>query len=209
MNKITFLTALIASLFTINASAQKLVANDVDFKQGKAADLVISVESEQVAALVEFVLDLPQGITIESDADGYFYDFGEILRSSGRRAHSITVDDKDDGSIYVLVCDTKGGVFEAASGTLLSLPLQNDGADLSEGLTGTLRKIILSDVDANQMTNVTEVTFTIKDATTVGINDIKVDAENQKVYTVGGQRVVGKNLKKGIYVVDGTKVTVK
>ena len=160
MKKTTFIIAFLATLFSVNASAQKLVVPDVNFGDGSTANLVVSVESESVAALVEFELDLPEGVTVEKDDEGYFYDFGEILRSSGRKPHSITVEDRENGNIYVLVCDPKGGTFEAASGTVVSLPLVK-GENFSGSGKGTLSKIILSDVDANQMTSVTTIEFNI------------------------------------------------
>lgn len=206
MKKITLLIAAVAAMVSGSAFAQKVVAADVAFNEENKANLEISVESETVGALVEFALTLPEGITVEKGARGYNSSLGEMAEGFSK-----TIRDRDNGDYYVLVYSADAWEFLKPSGLVISIPLVKDeNLAIETELTGRLSDIVFTDVNAQKLNTESEATFSITDATTVGIGRLTTtDGDSQEVYTIGGQRVAGKNMRKGIYVMNGKKITVR
>lgn len=169
----------------------------------------MNLECDKVAKNTQFYMTMPQGIEVEFDEDeeAYLYEEGDILPSKP----SVTVDKDSSGDMLVAIYKNGKQTYKAESGTIIILPLI-----ASENIQEGTYQIRVHDIEVGDANGAfdgteTETTFEVvvdKNVFT-GIRNINVDSANQKVYTVGGQRVTSKNLKKGIYVVDGKKVTVK
>ena len=192
-----------------NAAAQKLVVDDVILAPGKTANMVVKLESDKVAKNTQFSVQLPDGITpvYDEEEEAYLYEEGDILMKSP----SIVCELDGSGALTVLIYKNGKQTYKETSGVIITIPLQAS-ADIAETTyEGQLYNIEVG--DANGAFADTEVVshfnIVVDEGIFVGIRNINVDAANQKIYTVGGQLVTSKNLKKGIYVVDGKKVTVK
>jgi len=204
MNKIKFMIACIATILSGNAMAQTITATDVEITPNGTADLVVSLNSETAAALAEFTLVLPQGITVKSDEEGYFFEKGAIATRNGQ----VTVAKKADGNIYVNLRDESGSNFKANTGTLITLTLQAENAVEGE-TTAELKDIIIADADAKQLNTETSATVKITVSNTTGINGISADdLKNGNVFDVKGQKV-NTIQKKGLYIVNGKKKLLK
>lgn len=203
MNKIKLLIASIATVFCGNAMAQTISAADVEIAPNGTADLVVSLQSPTAAALAEFTLVLPEGITVKSDDEGYYFEKGAVATRNGQ----VTVAQKADGSIYVNLRDESGNSFKANEGTLVTLTLQAVNA-LEGDKVAELKDIIIADAAANQLNTETTATAKIIVSNTTGINGISADdLKNANAYNLNGQRVAQPT--KGVYVVNGKKVIVK
>ena len=201
MNKIKIFFVGMAALVCGNVMAQKITAADVTIAPGATADLVFSVESEAVAALAEFELKLPTGLTIDNKSAVA----GELFSDT----HESTVSTKKkSGNTYVLVMSKEGDEFTAASGKLITLTM-TAAADLAEGdYTIEMQKINLTNLKAEQINSAENETGTIKvTVAATGINSLNADDSNEPAFNLAGQKV-GKNYK-GIVVKNGKKTIVK
>ena len=206
MKSIKILVAAFATFVCENVFGQTITASDVNIVAGGTAELTFTINSESKAALAELVMTLPEGIKVKFDADedDYVYELGSDMTV---KTHSATVAQRDNGDWYVLVSNSSGKEFKAASGDYITLTLEASGTATSG--TATLKDILLVDLAAKAMNTVTEGSFKVTVGSADGINGITLDDPNAEVYTLSGQRIDGKSAKKGVYVVNGKKVAVK
>ena len=204
MKKIKFFAAVVAAMIYGNASAQTITASDVSIAAGGTADVTFTITSESKAALAEFDLVLPEGITIAYDEDNedYVYAKGADMTNNN---HVVNISKKESGAFYVLVYHSKGNEFKAATGDYLTITLQADATAVSG--TATMKKVLLVAKDESKMNTVDETTFAITVGGTDGINGINAAENDGAAYNLAGQKV-GKNYK-GIIVKNGKKTLVK
>ena len=201
MKKIKFFAAVIAAMIYGNVSAQTITASDVEIEAGGTADVTFTITSESKAALAEFELTLPTGISIvfDEDEDDYVYELGSAMTV---KTHSATIKQKESGAYYVLVMNTSGKEFKAESGDYLTVTLKaSDDAATGEA---KMEKILLVALDESKMNTVTEATFAVTVGGATGINGINADENDGAAYNLAGQKV-GKNYK-GIIVKNGKKM---
>ena len=204
MKKIKLFAAVVAAMIYGNVSAQTITASDVEIEAGGTANVTFTITSETKAALAEFELTLPTGISIvfDEDEDDYVYELGSAMTV---KTHSATIKQKESGAYYVLVMNTSGKEFKAESGDYLTVTLKaSDDAATGEA---KMEKILLVALDESKMNTVTEATFAVTVGGATGINGINADDSNEPAYNLAGQKV-GKNYK-GILVKNGKKTLVK
>ena len=186
----------VAALFCGNAMAQKLTGT-ASISEG-VGELVISIESEQLAAIAQVTLQFPENLSIKKNTKGrYVFELGELCTED----HTATVQDKTDG-VLVLVKNEYGDPFEAASGVLITLPLEASG-DIAANAEINMTGIVLGTNDTPSKKLNTEAEGTISLITT-GINGINAAENEGAAYNLAGQKV-DKNYK-GIIVKNGKKV---
>lgn len=184
-----------------NVMAQKITAQSVTIAPGATTDLAFSIESDSPAALAEFELAFPEGLSVDLKN----YDAGAIW-NDGHGASIKTK--KKSGNTYVLIMSQDGEEFTEASGLLITLKL-SAAADLAGGeYEIKMEKINLTNLDAKQMNSVEEDVIKVTVADPTGINGLSIDDPNAEVYNLNGQRVNGQTAKKGVYVMKGKKVSV-
>ena len=201
MKKIKLFAAVVAAMIYGNVSAQTITASDVEIEAGGTADVTFTITSESKAALAEFELTLPTGISIvfDEDEDDYVYELGSAMTV---KTHSATIKQKESGAYYVLVMNTSGKEFKAESGDYLTVTLKaSDDAATGEA---KMEKILLVALDESKMNTVTEATFAVTVGGATGINGINADENDGAAYNLAGQKV-GKNYK-GIIVKNGKKM---
>ena len=199
MNKIKLFFVGLAVLVCGNVMAQKITAQSVTIAPGATVDLVFSVESESPAALAEFELAFPEGLSVDLKN----YDAGAIWNDG--HAASIKTK-KKSGNTYVLVMSQDGEEFTEASGSLITLKL-SAAADLAEGEYDVkMEKINLTSLEAKQMNTVEEDVIKVSVIST-GINGLNAAENEEPAYNLAGQKV-NKNYK-GVVVKNGKKVSMK
>ena len=158
MKTIKFLVALLATMIANNIFGQTITASDVTIERGQTADVTFTINSSTKAAIAEFKLSLPEGISIKYDADedDYVYELGADMTV---KTHAATISKRDDGSYYVLVSNSAGKEFKAESGIYLTVTLEA-GENAKSG-TGVMKDIIVGDLEANQLNTVKESSFNI------------------------------------------------
>ena len=183
-----------------NVMAQKITAQSVTIAPGATADLPFSIESNSPAALAEFELALPEGLSVDQKN----YDEGAIWNDG----HGASVKTKKkSGNTYVLVMSQDGEEFTEASGLLITLKL-SAAADMAQGeYQIKMEKINLTSLDAKQMNTVEEDVIKVTVADPTGINGLNAAENEIPAYNLAGQKV-DKNYK-GIVVKSGKKSLVK
>jgi hypothetical protein len=158
MKKIKIFAVLAAAMFAGNMFGQTITANDVTIEPGKTADVTFTITADTKAAIAEFKLTLPEGIAIQfdEDEDDYVYELGSAMTV---KTHAATIKKQESGAFYVLVSNSAGKEFKAATGEYLTVTLEA-AADAKSG-EAVMMDIILGDIEAKQMNTVTKAKFNI------------------------------------------------
>ena len=210
--KTLFMGALL--LVAGNAMADKFTGGDINVTPGSSEqEININLENAADVFAFQFDLTLPNGIIIPYDEVGdtkaYWVDptdresFG-----SGRSAYkgTINVTALSEANTYQFVyfCIPKTAIKDN-SGSVANVYVNVADNYTGEG-TATIKNAKTTDTDAN-VTVAEGATFKIISSVADGIKNIKAAANDEPVFTLGGQRVT--NPKKGLYVKGGQKVVVK
>jgi hypothetical protein len=201
MKKIKIFAVLAAAMFAGNMFGQTITANDVTIEKGGTADLTFTITADKPAAIAEFKLTLPKGISIKFDADedDYTYVLGKDMTV---KTHSATIKQQESGAFYVLVSNNSGKEFKAATGDYLTVTLEA-GEDAESG-EAVMKDIILGDLAAQQMNTVTEAKFNITVGGDTGISSIEADNADAPAFNMAGQKV--NKGYKGVVIMNGKKV---
>ena len=169
MKKIKYLIIAAAALFSGSAMAQKVVCPDVTIDKGDKAELVFSIESDQPSTLAEFFLTMPEGISIEKNSKGrYLFEKGEMPTED----HTVTVTDKKNGDVYVLLKNEYGDNFESNSGTLITLPIVADETAVSGPNVIKVTGVNITNLDPKQINTETEFDITVTVSGATGISEV-------------------------------------
>ena len=199
MKKIKFLFAAVAVLISGNAMAQKVVCPDVTIDKGDKAELVFSIESDQESTLAEFFLTMPEGISIEKNSKGrYLFTKGDMPTED----HTVTVTDKKNGDVYVLLKNEYGDNFESNSGTLITLPIVADETAVSGPNVIKVTGVNITNLEPKQINTETEFDITVTVSGATGISDVNGAAAG----SLGTFKAVKKN--QIVVVSNGNEFTV-
>ena len=199
MKKIKFLLAAVAVLMSGNAMAQKVVCPDVTIDKGDKAELVFSIESDQPSTLAEFFLTMPEGISIEKNSKGrYLFEKGEMPTED----HTVTVTDKKNGDVYVLLKNEYGDNFESNSGTLITLPIVADETAVSGPNVIKVTGVNITNLEPKQINTETEFDITVTVSGATGISEVNGAAAG----SLGTFKAVKKN--QIVVVSNGNEFTV-
>ena len=163
MKKIKVFVALLATVITGQMYGQTITANDVNISKGSTSEVTFSINSDKVAAIAEFKLPLPEGITIASDENNGEKTYkavvvDEMMQESS--SHTVFVKQRDNGDYYVLVYNPNAKEFAAASGAFLKMTLLAD-KNATSGVA-TMKEIVLGSLDAKQLNTDTGANFNIE-----------------------------------------------
>ena len=199
MKKIKFLFAAVAVLISGNAMAQKVVCPDVTIDKGDKAELVFSIESDQESTLAEFFLTMPEGISIEKNSKGrYLFTKGDMPTED----HTVTVTDKKNGDVYVLLKNEYGDNFESNSGTLITLPIVADETAVSGPNVIKVTGVNITNLEPKQINTETEFDITVTVSGATGISEVNGAAAG----SLGTFKAVKKN--QIVVVSNGNEFTV-
>lgn len=162
------------------SSSDEVLTTETTVVNGKQR-LALSLKSSRSFVAYQLDVVLPEGMKI---ADVQLTD-----RSAG---HDVTLADQGNGVATILVSSAENNVLSGTEGTLLYIDLEGSGK-------AQLENIEFADVAAQAHL------FTVTGAETTGIANVKVAAEDEQVYGIGGRMINA--LKKGINIIrraDGT-----
>ncbi len=193
MKKIKSLITAAAILISGSAMAQKIVCPNVTLEDG-TADLTFSIDenTDATATSVQFVLTMPDGISIEKDGPDYIVDKGSICQ----RSHTATALDKDNGDILVLIINQSELAFKKASGELAIIPIlaKEDLADGTYQIQVT--QVNITNLNRQKIAKETEFTINVTKGAT-GIKDINADGmQADGKYYKNGEIIIKKGNKE-------------
>ncbi len=130
---------------------------------GKEASLSLSLTNEDEIIMTEFYMQLPDGITIEEDEDGYPI---VTINSERENKHVIEVNRNSEGLYHFLCYSSNNNAFKGNEGELFNMNIVCAEGVAAGTYTATVRNIIMSDVERNELTQ-SDFTFdiTVQDVT--------------------------------------------
>ncbi len=215
MKKLMFIGVLLAMACGMQAQ-EAVKVSDFNLAAGETKTVEIELVNTNEYAQAQFVITLPEGVTIPkvlNDDDEEVFDIQ--LTSRKKSDHTVTSSDKSEkkdgsGPYGVVIVSVSNKTFRGHDGALVTFAVK--AADnLAEGeLTGKISEILFSGEGVES--DIADVEFKINKSSD-GINEISAD-KPATVYDLKGNQV-RKNatsvegLSKGVYIINNKKVIVK
>lgn len=200
------------AVLPLTAAAQsqtKLTVDDFTINANETQTLTVNLENpDMTVTLVQFDLELPEGLSIPKDEDEeYLID----MTSRASKKHTLDYNDKNG---RVLLSSSSNKTLSGQSGAIITIDIT--AAATFETGTITLKNIEIVSPDNTAANPVfskpDDVVITIE---TSGITGVTMSNEYQgSIYTLQGVKV-GENassfdsLEKGIYILNGKKIVKK
>ena len=134
-----------------------LSATSTTILTGNTEKLSIGMTNEDEIIMTEFYMQLPDGITIEEDEDGYPI---VTINSERENRHIIEVSRNSQGLYHFLCYSSNNNAFKGNEGELFNMNLICAEGVTAGTYTATVKDIIKSDVDRNELTQ-SDFTFNI------------------------------------------------
>lgn len=189
-----------------------LTANEVSIRNGKNATLIISIENEMNVVSFDFLLYLPDGISVVWDDELEDYDWAwcdRVPRNSRGPLFSMVVTPAADGSIVFGAYSPTFKMLNGNDGPVLTITLHADNETV--GGTGYLKAIALGDETGlggeEHSVHPDDVTFDIKALPTNISSTGTFTIGHDIIYNTAGQQI--DKPRKGINIQSGKKVLVK
>jgi hypothetical protein len=198
-----FYMTMVAMLCGVAASAQNtLVVSDFKVDPGTTkTELAVGMNnSDDNITAISFVLDLPEGVTLEKNKKGKYF---ATLNDDRIDDHQVAFTDATGGRQMISVYSLNVEPFYENEGTIVTLPLEIAG---DAQYTIKLVNISIANTDGVSVaaSEEAECVLTVGDT---GINSINAADSKAPVYNLAGQRV--SKAQKGVYIQNGKKVAVK
>ncbi|MCR4834887.1 MAG: dockerin type I repeat-containing protein [Bacteroidaceae bacterium] len=124
---------------------------------GQTATMSVSLTNEDEIIMTEFYMQLPEGITIEEDEDGYPK---VTLNSERSNNHSLEVSRTSEGLYHFLVFSSRNNALKGHEGELFSMNLICAESVAAGTYQAIVKNILLSDPNKNEITQ-SDFTFDI------------------------------------------------
>ena len=196
-------------LSAIAQSQTKLTVDDFTIKAGETKTLTVNLENpDMTVTLVQFDLELPEGLSIPKDEDDeYLID----MTSRASKKHTLDYNDKNG---RVLLSSSSNKTLSGQSGAIITIELT--AAATFETGTITLKNIeIVSPDNTAENPVFSKPDNVVINIDTSDIMGVTLSNEYQgNIYTLQGVKVGENassfdNLEKGIYIMNGKKVVKK
>ena len=142
---------------TPQPSTNTLSATSPTILTGNNSTLSFGLTNEDEIIMTEFYMQLPDGITIEEDEDGYPI---VAINSERENKHVIEVNRNSEGLYHFLCYSSKNNAFKGNEGELFNMNLICAEGVTAGTYSATVKDIIMSDVDRNELTQ-SDFTFNI------------------------------------------------
>jgi hypothetical protein len=121
---------------------------NVSAEKGKDMTLSVKMKNSVVAEGFQFDLELPEGVTVAKDADGFAEAYLSTERTTTRKTNTFDADFQDNGALRVMAGSTNGSTISGNDGEVAIIKL-NVASDVKEGTYPiVLRNISISDSNA-------------------------------------------------------------
>ena len=125
-----------------------LYSGTVEIRSGGNASISLELNNEDPIIMVEFFMQLPEGISISVDEDGYL---DATLNSNRSNRHSIEVEKNSDGLYHFLVYSSRNNSFKENEGELINIKVECEESMEGGTYQAVLRNILLNDADKNEI----------------------------------------------------------
>ena len=122
---------------------------NVSAEKGKDMTLSVKMKNSVVAEGFQFDLELPEGVTVAKDADGFAEAYLSTERTTTRKTNTFDADFQDNGALRVMAGSTNGSTLNGNDGEVATIKL-NVASNVPIGSYPiVLRNISISDSGAN------------------------------------------------------------
>ena len=125
-----------------------LYSRTVEIRTGGNASISLELINEDPIIMVEFFMQLPEGINIMLDEDGYW---DATLNNNRSNRHSIEVEKNSDGLYHFLVYSSRNNSFKENEGELINIKVECDESVVRGTYQVMLRNILLNDANKNEI----------------------------------------------------------
>ena len=140
-------------------SNDKIYSEDINLRSGRNGEMNIVLENEEPIIMAEFYLQLPEGVTIGTDADGNID--ARLNESRCDQTHALSVSNDGNGLYHFLCYSNINKPFKDNEGELVQLRLECDENVENAVYQGLIKDILLSYKD-KQSIYLNDVTFNIE-----------------------------------------------
>ena len=140
-------------------SNDKIYSEDINLRSGRNGEMNIVLENEEPIIMAEFYLQLPEGVTIGTDADGSID--ARLNENRCDQTHALSVSNDGNGLYHFLCYSNINKPFKDNEGELVQLRLECDENVENAVYQGLIKDILLSDKD-KQSIYLNDVTFNIE-----------------------------------------------
>ena len=207
--KTCLITLAVLPLTAAAQSQTKLTVDDFTINANETQTLTVNLENpDMTVTLVQFDLELPEGLSIPKDEDDeYLID----MTSRASKKHTLDYNDKNG---RVLLSSSSNKTLSGTSGAIITIDIT--AAATFETGTITLKNIEIVSPDNTAANPVfSKPDNVVINIDTSGIAGVTMSNEYQgSIYTLQGVKV-GENassfdsLEKGIYILNGKKIVKK
>ncbi len=134
-----------------------LSANACTILTGSSSALGMGLTNEDEIIMTEFYMQLPEGITIEEDEDGYPI---VTINSERENNHVVEVSKSSNGDYHFLSYSSKNDPFKGNEGELFNINLVCADGVAAGTYQATVKNIIMSDINKNELAQ-SDFTFDI------------------------------------------------
>ena len=129
----------------IQPTGYTLYPAECSIHQGEKETMSIHLDNKEGVIMAEFYMQLPEGISIATDEDGYYDATLNADRSD--RTHQLEVEKGSDGLYHFLAYSSKNKAFTGNEGELITVTLDCEQTVEAGIYQGMLTNILLSDAD--------------------------------------------------------------
>ena len=147
-----------------------LSSETVEIRTGGDGHISLELNNEDSIIMVEFYMQLPEGISLSKDEDGYW---DATLNTNRSNRHSLEVEKNSEGLYHFLVYSTRNNALKGNDGELININIVCD-ENMEAGIyQATLRNILFNDIDKKEIV-LPDYTFSL-DVKDVLLGDVNGD----------------------------------
>jgi hypothetical protein len=191
--------ALLAAL-----SADDLLV-DLDSNADGNYSVKVSLENEYEVSAIRFNLTLPEGLTLNVNEDGENFEYTDRIPLE----FNFTTNEKEDGSVVVLLTGYTTSTIAAGEGELFTIDLKAT-KDLAASATVTISDIEISSIDDTEILTSynKELELDINNVTRISSLEASATEGAQSIYNAAGVRVA-KPVKGAMNIIKNADGSVK
>ena len=125
-----------------------LYSGTVEIRSGGNASISLELNNEDPIIMVEFFMQLPEGINISKDEDGYW---DATLNGNRSNRHSLEVEKNSDGLYHFLVYSSRNNSFKENEGELINIKVECNESMEGGTYQAMLRNILLNDANKKEI----------------------------------------------------------
>ncbi len=125
-----------------------LYSGTVEIRSGGNASISLELNNEDPIIMVEFFMQLPEGINISKDEDGYW---DATLNGNRSNRHRLEVEKNSDGLYHFLVYSSRNNSFKENEGELINIKVECNESMEGGTYQAMLRNILLNDANKKEI----------------------------------------------------------